>query len=97
VASILADGETQSWQPEYSEAIKMIGYVYEVAGNYNGAIEQWVNNEQVLGYEQRAKELRLVFEKAGYHGYLRKDAKDKEVEGDYYDAAGTCTSRQFRR
>jgi serine/threonine protein kinase/tetratricopeptide (TPR) repeat protein len=73
--------------PRYSEAIKMIGYVYEVTGNYKGAIEQWVKNEQVLGNEQRAEELRLVFEKAGYHGYLRKDAEDKEVEGDYYDAA----------
>jgi eukaryotic-like serine/threonine-protein kinase len=73
--------------PRYSEAIKTIGYVYEVTGNYKGAIEQWVKNEQVLGHEQRAEELRLVFEKTGYRGYLRKDAKDKEVEGDYYDAA----------
>jgi tetratricopeptide (TPR) repeat protein len=73
--------------PRYSEAIKMIGYVYEVTGNYNGAIEQWVRNEQVLGNEQRTEELRLVFEKTGYRGYLRKDAKDKEVESDYYDAA----------
>jgi tetratricopeptide (TPR) repeat protein len=73
--------------PRYSEAIKTIGYVYEVTGNYKGAIEQWVKNEQVLGNEKRAEELRLVFEKTGYRGYLRKDAKDKEVEGEYYDAA----------
>jgi hypothetical protein len=29
----------------------------------------------------------VVFEKEGYRGDLRKDAKDKEAEGDYYDAA----------
>lgn len=73
--------------PRYSEAIKTIGYVYELTGNYKGAIEQWIKNEQVLGNERRAKELRAVFEKAGYRGYLRKDANDKEAEGDYYDAA----------
>jgi serine/threonine protein kinase/tetratricopeptide (TPR) repeat protein len=73
--------------PRYSEAIKTIGYVYEVTGNYKGAIDQWVKNEQVLGNEQRAQELRRVFEKTGYQGYLRKDAKDKEAEGNYYDAA----------
>jgi serine/threonine protein kinase/tetratricopeptide (TPR) repeat protein len=73
--------------PQYSEAIKTIGYVYEVTGNYKGAIDQWVKNEQVLGNEQRAQELRRVFEKTGYQGYLRKDAEDKEAEGNYYDAA----------
>jgi serine/threonine protein kinase/tetratricopeptide (TPR) repeat protein len=41
--------------PRYSEAIKTIGYVYEVTGNYKGAIDQWVKNEQVLGNEQRAQ------------------------------------------
>jgi hypothetical protein len=60
---------------------------HALSGNYKGAIEQWVKNEQVLGNEKRAEELRLVFEKTGYRGYLRKDAKDKEVEGEYYDAA----------
>ncbi len=28
-----------------------------------------------------------AFEKSGYPGYLRKDAKDSEAEGDYFDAA----------
>jgi serine/threonine protein kinase/tetratricopeptide (TPR) repeat protein len=73
--------------PKYSEAIKTIGYVFELTGNYKGAIEQWVKNEQVLGNNHRAEELRQVFEKSGYSGYLRKDAKDKEAEGNYYDAA----------
>jgi len=41
----------------------------------------------VLGNEQRAEELRRVFEKSGYPGYLRKDAKDLETQGDFYDAA----------
>ena len=71
----------------YSQAIKEIAYVYEVTGNYKGAIEEWIKNEQVLGNEQRAEELRRVFEKSGYSGYLRKDAKDLETQGDFYDAA----------
>jgi serine/threonine protein kinase len=73
--------------PRYPEAIQNIGWVYEVTGNYQGAIEQWIKNEQVLGNERRAKELKQVFENAGYPGYLRKDAKDKEAGGDFYDAA----------
>jgi tetratricopeptide (TPR) repeat protein len=73
--------------PKYPEAIQVIGWVYEVTGNYKGAIEQWVKNEQALGNEQRAKEIRQIFEKSGYPGYLRRDAKDKEAAGDFYDAA----------
>jgi tetratricopeptide (TPR) repeat protein len=73
--------------PQYPEAIQDIGWVYEVTGNYKGAIEQWIKNEQALGNEMRAKELREVFERSGYPGYLRKDAKDKEAGGDFYDAA----------
>jgi serine/threonine protein kinase/tetratricopeptide (TPR) repeat protein len=73
--------------PKYSEAIQMVGWVYEVQGNYKGAIAQWIKNEEVLGNEQRAQELSSVFEKLGYSGYLRKDARDKEDAGDFYDAA----------
>jgi tetratricopeptide (TPR) repeat protein len=73
--------------PKYAQAIQNIGWVYEVTGNYKGAMEQWIKNEQVLGNEKRAKELRGVFERSGYPGYLRKDAKDKEAGGDFYDAA----------
>jgi eukaryotic-like serine/threonine-protein kinase len=73
--------------PRYSQAIQQIGYIHEVKGDYKEAIEQWIKNELVLGNEQRAKDLRQVFEKGGYSAYLRKDAKDKEAETDYYDEA----------
>jgi TolB-like protein/Tfp pilus assembly protein PilF len=73
--------------PKYTQAIQNIGWVYEVTGNYKGAMEQWIKNEQVLGNEKRAKELMEVFERSGYPGYLRKDAKDREAGGDFYDAA----------
>jgi tetratricopeptide (TPR) repeat protein len=73
--------------PKSSRAIEMLAYVYEAAGNYKAAMEQYIKNEQVLGNEQRAKELKQVFEKAGYPGYLKKDAKDKEAAADLYDAA----------
>jgi serine/threonine protein kinase len=54
----------------------VIGWVYEATGNYKGAIEQWVQNEQTLGNEQRAKEIRQIFEKSGYPGYLRREPSD---------------------
>ena len=73
--------------PRYSRAIEQIGYVHEVKGDYKLAIEQWIKNEQVLGHEQRAKDLRQVFDKGGYPAYLRKDVKDKEAESDFYDEA----------
>jgi serine/threonine protein kinase/tetratricopeptide (TPR) repeat protein len=73
--------------PRYSEAIQTIAWTYETTGNYPGAIEQWIKNEQVLGHDKRAEELRRVYQESGYRGYLRKDAKDKVAEGDFYDAA----------
>jgi len=73
--------------PKYPEAIQLIGWVFEVTGNYNGAIEQWIKNEQAQGNERRAKELREIFEKSGYPGYLRRAARDKEAADNFYDAA----------
>jgi len=84
--SIQQANRTLEIDPRYSEAIQTIGWVYETTGNYKGAIEQWVKNEQALGHDKRAEELRRVFEESGYRGYLRKDAKDKEAAGDFYDA-----------
>jgi len=85
--SLQQANRTLEIDPKYPEAIQCIGWVYEVTGNYKGAMEQWMKNEEVLGNEKRAKELREVFERSGYPGYLRKDAKDKEAGGDFYDAA----------
>jgi eukaryotic-like serine/threonine-protein kinase len=72
--------------PKSPDGIRMVGYIYEVTGNYKGAMEQWVKNAQVLGHQERAEELRGIFEKKGYPGYLRKDAEIYEAEGDFYDA-----------
>jgi len=65
--------------PKYPFAIQVIAWVNEVTANYGAAIEQWIRNEEALGNEKRAKELRVVFEKSGYRGYLRKDAKEKKA------------------
>jgi len=73
--------------PKSYLAIVRLAYVYETTGNYKGAMEQWIRAEQVLGDEQRAKELKQVFENAGYPGYLKKDAKDSEAAADFYIAA----------
>ena len=74
--------------PKYSPAVGTLGYAYEQMGNYKQAMEEWIKAEQLDGHEARAQELRQVFEKSGYKGYLRKDAKDNEAEGNYYGAAG---------
>ena len=42
---------------------------------------------QLVGYDQRAKELREDFEKTGYKGILRKHAKESEAAGCHYGAA----------
>jgi serine/threonine protein kinase/tetratricopeptide (TPR) repeat protein len=73
--------------PKSSRAIQMLAYVYEATGDYKAAIEQYIRDEQFLGNERRAKELKQIFEKAGYRGYLKKDAKDKEAAEDFYTAA----------
>ena len=56
-------------------------------GNYKQAMEQWIKAEQLKGHQARAHELGQVFEKSGYTGYLRKNAKDSEAGGDHYGAA----------
>jgi cytochrome c-type biogenesis protein CcmH/NrfG len=75
--------------PNYSPAIEQMGAIYEARGDYKAAIEQWVKNLQVLGDPRSADEVKRVFEKSGYQGYLRKSAKDKDEEdgGDFYLAA----------
>ena len=78
--------------PNYSLAILQIGTIYEARGDYKGAIEQWVKNAQILGDRRHADEVKRVYEKSGYRGYLRKDAKDNEDAGDFYSAAQDYTS-----
>jgi serine/threonine protein kinase/tetratricopeptide (TPR) repeat protein len=73
--------------PQYRRAVFMIGYGYEQLGDYKKAMEQWIKDQQLQGHETRAKEMMQVFEKSGYPGYLKKDAKDNEAGGDYFDAA----------
>jgi adenylate cyclase len=79
--------KTLEIDPNSTEAIGILGRTYEQLGNSKQAMEQWVKIERVQGHDARAKELMRTFEKQGYAGYLRKDAKDSEVEGDYYHAA----------
>ena len=71
----------------YYHVFTLIGSVKQTTGDYKGAMEQWIKAEQMRGNEKRAEELRKVFEKSGYRGYVRKDATDHEVGGDFYNAA----------
>jgi serine/threonine protein kinase/tetratricopeptide (TPR) repeat protein len=79
--------KTLEIDPNYPPAIWTLGGVYAQLGNYKQAIEQWIKATQLSGGEERAKELKEVFEKSGYKGVLRKFAKDAEAEGQPYSAA----------
>jgi eukaryotic-like serine/threonine-protein kinase len=70
--------------PKDADAVSVLGNAYEQMGNHAQAMEQWVNVQRLQGHEARANELMRTFEKSGYKGYLRKDAKDNEAEGNYY-------------
>jgi serine/threonine protein kinase/tetratricopeptide (TPR) repeat protein len=79
--------KTLEIDPNYLPAIWTLGGVYAQLGNYKQAIEQWIKAIQLSGGEERAKEMKEVFEKSGYKGVLRKFAKDSEAEGQPYSAA----------
>jgi serine/threonine protein kinase/tetratricopeptide (TPR) repeat protein len=64
-----------------------LGYTYERLGDYKQAMEQWVRLEELAGHDERAKKVMRTFQTSGYTGFLRDDAKDYEVQGDYNSAA----------
>ena len=74
--------------PTNSSMVQWLGYTYERMHNYKLAMEQWTKLAKLGGREQYATEIMRVFEQSGYKGYLLKDAKDMETEGDYNSAAG---------
>ena len=74
--------------PTYPAGVYSLALTYEQMGNYKGAIEQWIKSEQLKGHEGRAREVRQVFEKSGYRGFLKKDAQYAEAKGDDFGAAG---------
>jgi eukaryotic-like serine/threonine-protein kinase len=79
--------KTLEINPNSLEALAVLGHTYEQLGDYKQAMKEWVKEEQVAGHEARAKEIMHTFEISGYPGYLRKSAKDREAQGDYYTAA----------
>jgi len=76
--------KTLEIDPQDADAVSVLGLAYEQMGNYTQAMAQWVKIQRLQGHDARAKELMRSFEKSGYKGYLRKDAKDNEAEGNYY-------------
>jgi tetratricopeptide (TPR) repeat protein len=76
--------KTLEIDPKDADAVSVLGLAYEQMGNHTQAMEQWVKIQRLQGHEERAKELMRTFEKSGYKGYLSKDAKDNEAEGNRY-------------
>jgi hypothetical protein len=46
----------------------------------------WIKHEELDSQEARAEELKLIFERKGYTGYLRRDLKDSQGADDHYGA-----------
>jgi len=70
--------------PKDADAVSVLGLAYEQTGDYSQAMQQWVKIQRSQGHEARAAELMRTFERSGYKGYLSKDAKDNEAEGNLY-------------
>jgi TolB-like protein/Tfp pilus assembly protein PilF len=85
--AIEQENKTLEMDPKNFQAMAVLGLAYGQMGNYKKAMEQWIRAEQVDGNGTRAKELMQIFQKSGYPGFLMKDAKDDEADGNYYDAA----------
>ena len=79
--------KTLEIDPDNAVAITILAKTYGQLGNFRQAIEQWVKDERLQGHEARGEELMRVFQKSGYTGYLRGDAKNSEAEGNYYQEA----------
>jgi eukaryotic-like serine/threonine-protein kinase len=73
--------------PTYALAVEGIAETYWQMGNYKQAMDQRIKALHLWGDDVRAKELRETFEKLGYKGVLRKDAKFCEAADDPYHAA----------
>ena len=73
--------------PKHTSAIIWLGYTYEQMGNNKEAMQQWTQLARIHGDDKYATEIMKVFQKSGYNGYLREDAKDSEATGDYSAAA----------
>ena len=56
-------------------------------GNYRQAMEQWTKLALLQGDEVRARERMQIFEKSGYTGFLKSEAKAAEAMGEYDLAA----------
>ena len=89
--------KTLEIDPKYADAVASLGNAYEQMGNYKQAMEQWIKLEQLQGHEARAEELRQVFERSGYKGFLKKAAKDSENEGSTRPVITPCSARRMLR
>jgi tetratricopeptide (TPR) repeat protein len=69
--------------PNSFMAVVSLELAYEQRGDYKNALAQEVKVQELRGRHAYAEELRKVFEKSGYNGFLRKQAAHCEAEGDY--------------
>ena len=75
-------------EPTNSTAINWLGYTYERMGNYKQAMEQWIKGAEVEGDAGYVTEVTKAFDKSGYTGFLRADAKYNESKNHHFSAAG---------
>jgi serine/threonine protein kinase/tetratricopeptide (TPR) repeat protein len=85
--TIEQENKTLEIDPKYASAVATNARAYQQMGNYKEALEQWIKFEKLEGREERAKELREIFEKSGYNGVIRVFAKNCDASRYYYYAA----------
>jgi len=85
--AIAQANNTLEIDPDSPASSGVLGASYEQMKNYPKAMEIWIKYEERRGNDARAKELKRIFDKAGYTGYLRRDLKDTLAAGDHYSAA----------
>jgi TolB-like protein/tetratricopeptide (TPR) repeat protein/predicted Ser/Thr protein kinase len=69
--------------PNSYMAVASLALAYEQKGDYKNAMVQEVKSQELQGHHAYAEELRKVFEKSGYNGFLKKQAAHCEAGGDY--------------
>jgi tetratricopeptide (TPR) repeat protein len=74
-------------EPTNPHAINWLGYTYERKGEYKEAMEQWAKLAKSRGHDDYANEMMLAFEKSGYRGFLKQDARHSEAQHDFSSAA----------
>jgi len=79
--------KTAEIDPNSEFTLYWLGYTYERMGNYAQAMEQWTRLDKLHGRAEHAEQMMRIFQRLGYPGYLREDAKSSDANGNFGTSA----------